>query len=99
MSEFPLFDICERKHGGNPNSIAANLRTNKSEHIALILNFIRSRGGKSYLKEIERGTGLLRNTISGRLADLKCSGVIVETGERAEGCGCIRINEVSNQNS
>jgi uncharacterized membrane protein len=93
MSEFPLFDVCLNRHKSNPNSIAANLRTNKSEHIEKILNFIRSRGGKSYLKEIERGTGLLRNTISGRLADLKCSGVIVETGERKEGCGEVQIND------
>lgn len=91
MTQPELWDVCSNRHKNNPNSIAANLRTNKSEHIEKILNFIRSRGGKSYLKEIERETGLLRNTISGRLADLKVAKVLVETGERKEGCGEVQI--------
>lgn len=96
MSEtgLPLWDICAARHRGSATSKDANKRTNKSQDMQTILDFIRTRHGEqSWLKEIERETGIIRNTVSARLSDLKASEDIYETGERAEKCAIVRIRQ------
>ena len=86
-------DVCANNHGGNAESIAANLRTNKAADREAILQFMSERPGReSYVKEIIRELGLKHQTASARLSDLKAEGAIEPVkGKRLEGCGVVRI--------
>lgn len=90
-------DITNNFHQNNSNSRAANIATapNKQRDKQTIIKFIAQNGGKSYVKEIIRATGLLHQTASARLTELKAADVLVETGERAEKCGVVKlVNEI-----
>lgn len=83
-----LKDATISRHKGNPASMDANKRTNKTLDAQRILAFIRAKG-KSWSKEIVRETGIPLQTVSARCSELKAGGYIVETGERMEGCGIV----------
>jgi hypothetical protein len=84
----PLFDICERKHGGNPMSVKANKVAHKYKIPSkqVILEQLREDviGSEVGLtcEELERFTGLSHQTCSARCADLKREGKIKIVGER-----------------
>ena len=86
------FDICANRHRGNAASRAANRRVAKSEDRELVLGIIKSKG-ITYSKEIAAIMEKPLHTISGRLSELKALGLIEDTGERVEGCGCVRIKQ------
>jgi len=85
----PLFDICERKHGGNAESIEANARADKRQGqrdvIATLTN------ARLTSKEIAIKLGKPLNCISGRCSELKMAGVIVPTGVRRDGSAELRL--------
>lgn len=87
-----LFDIIANRHKGEPHSVAANLRTNKSKDRHRILAFIRQ-AGTATTKEIVRGLGMLHQTASARRSDLLAEGAIEKTGETREHSGVVRIKE------
>jgi predicted transcriptional regulator len=79
----PPDDITRNYHGGNPESEAANLRTNKSRDRAAIIAEVASRGDRgATCSEIELATGLSHQTASARCSELKRDGVLVVSGER-----------------
>ena len=86
-------DICKNKHGGNPQSEAANLKVDKENDRTYVLRFIREHK-TGYLKQIARVMGKQKNEISGRFTELKADNLIIETGERAEGCSIYKIRDV-----
>jgi hypothetical protein len=83
-------DICVNRHKGNAASVEANKRTDKARDRETILNYFRCRG-RSYLKEVERNTGIGKTTVSGRLSELKADGILRETDVRKEGCCVLEI--------
>jgi hypothetical protein len=83
-------DICSNRHKNNPASVEANKRTDKARDRETILNYFRCRG-RSYLKEVERNTGIGKTTVSGRLSELKADGILRETDVRKEGCCVLEI--------
>lgn len=86
------FDVCASNHGGNAESRAANLRTNKATDCTRILDFMATRpGGETYVKEIIAALGMKHQTASARLTDLKAAKKIEPTGKREEGCGVVRL--------
>lgn len=71
-----LYDLCERRHSGNPASRAAFAQA--AEHLprrrAEVLAYIRSRGVVgATAKEIATFLGLPLHAVSGRCSELKCS--------------------------
>jgi len=86
-----LFDICERKHGGNPNSVAANERIVPSKDAvrARVLEVVRLHS-QITLAELAEMWGVEKNTISGRFSELKTRGLIEQRGRR-DGCGIWRL--------
>lgn len=91
-----LFDVTARKHKNAPASVEANLRTNKSDGIRRIVEFMRTCPYfTSHLKEIVRETGMLVQTVSARLSDMKAMRpepmIEVVDGERREKCCVIRL--------
>lgn len=86
------FDICANYHKGNENSQLANLATDKEKDIERILKFMRSRPGqKTYVKELIRELGMLHQTASARLSDLKKMGKARNTNEKVQGCGVVEL--------
>jgi predicted ArsR family transcriptional regulator len=79
----PLIDPCENKHGGNAESIAAHdtVISSKAALQQRILDYIEARGSAT-CDEVEVDLGILLQTASGRMAELKAAGLIVATGER-----------------
>ena len=86
-------DICARKHRGSSTSIAANTRANKTKarDKMRIMEFAIKKGGRVYLKLVERELGMLRNTVSAWLSDLLKAGSLERTDERQEGCGVLKL--------
>jgi DNA-binding MarR family transcriptional regulator len=87
------FDVCAGNHGGNAESRAANLKTDKATDLRRILDFMETRPGtETYVKEIIAALGIKHQTASARLTDLKAAGKIeVVPGKRIEGCGVVRL--------
>lgn len=83
-----LKDATISRHKGNPASMDANKRTNKTRDAQRILAFIRAKG-KSWSKEIVRETGIPLQTVSARCSELKAAGFVIGIGERIEGCEII----------
>jgi hypothetical protein len=83
-------DICVNRHKGNAASVEANKKTDKARDRETILNYFRCRG-RSYLKEVERNTGIGKTTVSGRLSELKADGILRETDVRKEGCCVLEL--------
>ena len=86
-------DITKNRHKGAEASVEANPDAGKKiRDQRTILSFMKCRGGKSYLKEIVRGTGIAVQSASARISELKASGEVEAVkGERAEKCGVIQI--------
>lgn len=70
-----LFDVCAGKHGGVPESKAANLkaRAKKSVNRELILHTLRIKGGAT-CKEVADYLSLPMHKCSGRLTELVAAG-------------------------
>lgn len=90
---FTSSDICARKHRNSPTSIAANTRANKTKprDRMRVLDFAIRSGGRIWLKQVERELGMLRNTVSARLADLQQAGMLEKTDDRMEGCAVLKL--------
>lgn len=83
-------DICQNRHGGNTQSIAANKKVGKMRDRAKIIEFLKA-NGKGYSKQIARNLDKPLNTLSGRFSELLRDGVIERTGEVVEGCAVLRL--------
>jgi hypothetical protein len=84
-----LFDITERKHGGNEESRLANEKTaaNKRAARAAIFNLIYAAGADGMTcREAADKLGRGMNAISGRFSELKAEKMIFQQGRR-DGCG------------
>ena len=97
-------DICERKHQGNPASVAANESAEnvKRWHYACILAELRSRGlngitTKEYVEWLEDfhprndGEAWALNMVSGRFSELKKKNLICECRAMGRRNGCAVI--------
>lgn len=73
-------DICRRKHGGNPNSEAANERAQKKRDGDRILAFLRFRGPLT-CETIALEMKLPYTAVSARLSEMKRDGYVEETGK------------------
>ena len=72
-------DICRNKHGGNPQSEAANRLVNKPRGRQQALDFIRARGSLGATSsEFALSVGKHPHQVSGRFSELKRDGDIVE---------------------
>jgi len=84
-----LFDICSKKHKGNPHSVAANVKimADKRPMREKIFDLIAHRQNPT-CEEIEIALGLKHQTVSARISELKRDGRIIITGERETLSGC-----------
>jgi hypothetical protein len=76
-------DICANKHGGNPNSRAANRRTDKAKGEARVYAHIWSFGLRGITRdrcEIDLNMG--RSTVTARVADMKKRGTVIDTDRK-----------------
>jgi len=73
-------DVCRRKHGGNAESEAANLVTNKARDRARIISLLKDRDWTC--DELEVATQMSHQTCSARLSELLKDGVAIRTGTR-----------------
>lgn len=74
-------DICQNRHGGNPESVKANRKARKGADRVkkLILAALAGTGGSS-CEGVESLTGLSHQTCSARISELKRDGRIVKCG-------------------
>ena len=90
----PLFDICEARHKGSPESKSANKRISacKSDQREKVYHAIARTGNDGLtVKELGLYWGVGINTISGRFSELKAEDRIVVkvvAGERVRRDGC-----------
>lgn len=80
-----LWDICQNRHRGNAQSVAAQRRSHpqQANQRAEVLRRIRNSGTVGMTcEEIADGMGVSVNRISGRISELKLAGAIVRTGTR-----------------
>lgn len=78
-------DITAGRHGGNPESAAANdsISPDKARLRRLVLTFIRHRGLVGATSdEVEISLRLSHQTVSARISELKASGELRDTGRR-----------------
>lgn len=91
LTSAPLPDVCRNRHGGNDESELANLKVHSRkeidcERIMVYADFMDSYG--ITFKEVVKALGLLPQTASARLADLKKAVRLVRKGDlRRDGCG------------
>jgi len=95
--QISLLDICERKHGGNAESIAANpsqfAKRQAHERILAILQMCNRTG-----QEVANVLGVPYHKISGRISELRHKLRLIEpTGERRDGGAVLRIKGGSNE--
>jgi hypothetical protein len=85
-------DPCRGKHGGNPESEAANVRAHggKEEMRRRILCLFLT-GCDWTSKEIAARLGKPLHAISGRLSELRAAEDLVPTGERRDGAAVLRV--------
>ncbi len=91
---FPLFDICERKHGGNAESVAAfaQIADTLPEQRRRVYELILSKGEYgATAQECADAFGVGINCVSGRLSELKRDGLIARVGTRNGGGVCVAI--------
>lgn len=82
MTQLP--DICRGKHGGHPQSEAANraLHPRKQRLRDRILDYVRSCGARGTTRdEIVTALDIPLATVSGRCAELKFEGLLLENGQ------------------
>lgn len=71
-------DICAAKHGGNPESKAANLRANKYLWRGLVEEFAIARGWTGITAdEAAARFGVAHNTVAPRCSELQKAGILV----------------------
>ena len=87
-------DVCARKHHGNANSTAANVKASSHKHNdrATILRLIRESKDGMTLKELCSAMKRLPNEISGRLTELKTGRfkdglILIYVQGTRDGCG------------
>ena len=89
MNQTDLFDICARRHKGNPESRAANKRVRKAEQRRKVLFAILESGTVGITcRELAEEWNVGMNTISGRFSELKADGDVVKVGTR-DGCAVL----------
>src|SRR6516164_7534558 len=81
----PYSDICANRHGGNTESIDANIDTarKKARDRALITDFFR-RHGPHICEEAEAALDMSHQTCSARISELKADGILEPTKDRRE---------------
>lgn len=85
MSRNPYADICANRHGGNAESIDANVDTarKKDRDRAAILKQYRNHGPQT-CAEIEAALDMPHQTCSARISELKADGLLEPTKDRRE---------------
>ncbi len=74
-------DPCARKHGGNPESVAAHSRVKKDAYQRNILLYL-EKHGPATADAIADAFGVGLNRLSGRFSELNKAGKIERTGEK-----------------
>ena len=84
-------DICARKHGGNPQSVQANLFVNPYKRTMRdrIYEFICDQDRAPTCEDIVRAMGFKLQSVSARVSELKAGHQIVE-GETRNGYATLR---------
>lgn len=85
-------DPCEKKHGGNENSVAAHdlASDGKEQRYREIIGLLAGAGAEGMTaKEIARALGVQLNTVSGRFTELLASGRIGRLTAKREGSGVL----------
>lgn len=84
-----LVDICFNRHGGNPESIAANkaVAPSKQKQLAIVLQALKELGAGT-CEQVEIKTGMKHQTCSARFSDLKRLNKIVFVGQGKTLSGC-----------
>ena len=91
MNEPDLFDICARKHGGNPESQGAfQAIKDRLTGMQLVVLGLIQRSGEHGMTcdEISKELGRGENVYSGRITELKIAGKITKCGRRPTRSGC-----------
>lgn len=97
-NDTPLIDICEDRHSGAPTSRDAFERIAGSlpERRRQVLSYVVSRGMDGCtVKEVAKQLGVGLNVVSGRLAELKHSGLALDSNRRRDGCAVIVAVDVA----
>lgn len=89
-------DVTAKRHGGNEASAEANKRAQwaKGYWRGRVILFAAERGAFT-LKEICEAFDRPLNALSGRISELKRDGLLVDTGERRNGCAVLRLSGVA----
>lgn len=85
-------DPCERKHGGNENSVAAHEQASESkeQRYQEIVGLLAAAGEEGLTgKEIAALLGVSFNSISGRYTEMLATGRIVRLSIKREGSGVL----------
>jgi hypothetical protein len=78
-------DITERKHRGNPASVDAYKRGDKSRDRRKVLELIKSAGWLGMTsKEIAEAMDKPLNAVSGRCSELKAAALVIPTNRRRD---------------
>lgn len=88
-SVMTLFDVCENRHKGNSESIAAHAKVDKTRGQIEVIEALKFCPRTS--KELAEYLNRPLNAISGRLSELKMLGIIEATGERRAGAAELRL--------
>jgi predicted transcriptional regulator len=80
-------DICFTHHGGNAESVSANLCTDKERDRARILSHLRS-VGEATCDEVEIALNIKHQTCSARMSEMKRDGMIVPGQRKRTSSGC-----------
>ena len=79
-------DICENKHGGNPESTEAYQASSESERRAMrerIYAYAKLKGSDGITAdEVAERSGLVHNRVAPRISELRRDGLLVETDRR-----------------
>lgn len=79
-------DVCENRHGGNPESVEAFLSTPpdcRTRQRIAIHKFAKSKGSYGITTdEVAQELSVPPNSVSGRLSEMKRDGLLVETVHR-----------------
>ncbi len=81
-------DVCANRHGGNVNSRAANVLTDKARDTAAIIAFLR-RVPDATCDEVEVALSMKHQTCSARFSDLKKGTLLLPTQRRPTRSGCM----------
>lgn len=89
-------DICENRHGGSPESVAAHEKVIK-EKAAMherIITLVIARGDYGVtVHEVAGAFGKDPNCVSGRLTELRTTGKLKKSGEKRHGAAVLILND------